>query len=76
METALVIRDGGGNRAERFALRVGHGPRTRGEAGLSSARDEVLLDLKERARFYASLTELGLPRAEVAPAPGISAPCT
>jgi DNA polymerase len=29
----------------------------------SAERDEVLLDLKERARYYASLTTLGLPRS-------------
>ena len=39
------------------------GARPPGEAGLSSERDLVLLDLKERARFYASLTDLGFPRA-------------
>ena len=37
-----------------------------------SQDDDVLIDLAERARFYGSLTTLGVPRVE--PAPGLSPP--
>jgi uracil-DNA glycosylase len=44
-----------------------------------SERDELVDDLRERARFYASLTTIGVPRPEVplaapAPAPAAKAP--
>jgi uracil-DNA glycosylase family 4 len=42
---------------------------------VSAERDSVLLDLKERARYYAALTTLGLPRtAEGAPSASRPAP--
>ena len=36
-------------------------------------RDEILLDLRERARYFAELTDVGLPKAALA-APGLTSP--
>ena len=43
---------------------------------MSGERDEILLDLKERARFYASLSTLGLPRVAAVPDPALVAGLT
>ena len=37
-----------------------------------TARDEILIDLRERARYFAELTDVGVPRAALA-APGTMA---
>ena len=39
-------------------------------------RDDILADLRERAHYYASLTSIGLPRRERAPAEPAAAPAT
>jgi DNA polymerase len=39
-----------------------------------TARDEIVLDLRERARYFAELTEVGVPRSAFAPPPRPSAP--
>ena len=41
---------------------------------MSAERDSVLLDLKERARYYASLTTLGLPRSGESAAASVPGP--